>query len=225
MKAPLPESQPARGRTSREEGREKLLDAAEQLFADHGFHGVPVRDITELAGTRLAEINDQFGGKQGLFKAVVNRRMALVNGDRLEQLAALAAAGPVEARVRGLVEAFAAPLLARSKEGPGWESYLRLIAQLNATRFSEMLLVVDQFNPIARHCIEHLHGIFPEVGERTLLNMYQFMVSTVMTVFANNYRMDSLSEGRLSSADFDANFPDMVEFTVGGMLRLGRSSA
>jgi AcrR family transcriptional regulator len=223
MKAAAPESQPARGRTSREEGREKLLDAAEQLFADHGFNGVPVRDITELAGTRLAEINDQFGGKQGLFKAVVDRRMGLINADRLERLAAQPATGTLEKRVRGLVEAFAAPLLERSKEGPGWESYLRLIAQMNATRFGEMLLVVDQFNPIAQRCIEHLGAIFPGVGERKVLNMYQFMVSTVMTVFANNYRMDSLSAGRLRSADFDANFPDMVEFVVGGMLRLGKT--
>lgn len=225
MKAIVPEAQPAQGRTSREEGREKLLDAAEQLFANHGFNGVPVRDITELAGTRLAEINDQFGGKQGLFKAVVNRRMSLINGDRIERLAALAVAGPLEERVQGLVTAFAAPLLERSKEGPGWESYLRLIAQMNATRFGEMLLVVDQFNPIARLCMEHLRAIFPDVGERKVLNMYQFMVSTVMTVFANNYRTDSLSEGRLSSADFDASFPDMVDFAVGGMLRLGRVSS
>lgn len=224
MKAAIPESRPARRRTSREEGRERLLDAAEQLFADHGFHGVPVRDITEQAGTRLAEINDQFGGKQGLFKAVVERRMALINADRIERLATLVPTGPLEERVQGLVEAFATPLLERSKEGPGWACHLRLIAQLNAARFGEMLLVVDQFNPIAKRCIDHLRALFPDVAERHILNMYQFMLSTVMTVFANNYRMDSLSEGRLSSADFEANFPDMVDFAVSGMLRLGRGN-
>jgi AcrR family transcriptional regulator len=33
-------------------GRKRILDAAEQLFAQRGFYGVPLRDITQAAPRR-----------------------------------------------------------------------------------------------------------------------------------------------------------------------------
>ncbi|WP_317616336.1 TetR/AcrR family transcriptional regulator [Paracoccus mutanolyticus] len=51
-----------------------LLDAAEALFADHGYFGVSVRDITDRAGLRLAAVNYHFESKEGLFaKGTGNR--------------------------------------------------------------------------------------------------------------------------------------------------------
>ena len=47
--------------------RQRLLDAAERLFAEHGFHGVSLRTITAEAGMNLAAANYYFGGKEGLF--------------------------------------------------------------------------------------------------------------------------------------------------------------
>ena len=55
--------------------RDRLLDSAEELFAARGYFGVSVRDITEHAGTRLAAVSEQFGGKEALFRAVLVRRI------------------------------------------------------------------------------------------------------------------------------------------------------
>ncbi|MGH8309797.1 MAG: TetR family transcriptional regulator, partial [Steroidobacteraceae bacterium] len=40
---------------------DRILDAAEQLFARRGFHGVSVRDITSEAGVDVALVNYHFG--------------------------------------------------------------------------------------------------------------------------------------------------------------------
>lgn len=53
------------------ETRDQLIDTALRLFAIHGFHGVTTRMVTKEAGANLAAINYHFGGKQGLYTAVV----------------------------------------------------------------------------------------------------------------------------------------------------------
>ncbi len=64
--------EPAAERKSRGVGtRQQLVDAALGLFASHGFDGVTTRTLTRAAGANLAAINYHFGGKRGLYHAVV----------------------------------------------------------------------------------------------------------------------------------------------------------
>ena len=53
----------------------RLLDAATQLFAQKGYAVTTVRDITSDAGTNLNAINYYFGGKRGLYQAVMTREI------------------------------------------------------------------------------------------------------------------------------------------------------
>ena len=55
--------------------KNKILDAAEQLFADKGFNGTSLREITGAAGVNLAAVNYHFGSKKELIKAVMSRYM------------------------------------------------------------------------------------------------------------------------------------------------------
>lgn len=50
-----------------------LLDAAEQVFAEKGFAGSSVREITARAGVNLGAINYHFGSKAALYEAVIAR--------------------------------------------------------------------------------------------------------------------------------------------------------
>src|ERR1700682_4485329 len=92
-------------------GKERILDAAERLFARHGFYGVSVRDITEEAGVDVALVSYHFGGKRELFTAVFQRRAELLNPERLAMLEEVRrAALPGVPTVGGLVNAFPSPL-------------------------------------------------------------------------------------------------------------------
>ncbi len=44
--------------------KRKILDAAEQLFAEHGFKETSLRTITSKAGVNLASVNYHFGDKK-----------------------------------------------------------------------------------------------------------------------------------------------------------------
>ena len=66
--------------------KERILDAAEQLFADFGFAGTSLRGITTLAGVNLAAVNYHFGSKDSLIESVFARRLGPLNAERLAGL-------------------------------------------------------------------------------------------------------------------------------------------
>jgi AcrR family transcriptional regulator len=66
--------------------RERLLDEAERVFAERGFSGASVREITDAAGANLAAINYHFQSKENLYAAVFSRRFAHVHEEFLARL-------------------------------------------------------------------------------------------------------------------------------------------
>ncbi len=63
-----------RGRVHDAEGaREAILNAAEQVFAEHGFDGARVDAIAETAGYNKSLLFQYFGDKLGLYAAVLRR--------------------------------------------------------------------------------------------------------------------------------------------------------
>jgi AcrR family transcriptional regulator len=65
---------------------ERILDAAETLFAQHGFAGTPIRDIAARVELNPASLYNHFPGKQELYEAVLDRGLRPV----FEMLAGLA---------------------------------------------------------------------------------------------------------------------------------------
>jgi AcrR family transcriptional regulator len=53
--------------------RERILEAALELFAAHGFAGTSTRQLGARAEVNVATLNYHFGGKQGVYDAVVVR--------------------------------------------------------------------------------------------------------------------------------------------------------
>ncbi|MEO6087947.1 MAG: TetR family transcriptional regulator [Umezawaea sp.] len=89
--------------------RTQILDAAEHLFAEHGFRGASVRAITDLAGANLAAVAYHFGSKAGLLAAVIRRVVEPINAAQRTGLDRLLTRTP-DPSVADLVEAFAGPL-------------------------------------------------------------------------------------------------------------------
>ena len=50
---------------------ERIIAAAGELFADHGYHGVTVRDIVRKAKTHQSALNYHFSGKEGVYREVL----------------------------------------------------------------------------------------------------------------------------------------------------------
>jgi AcrR family transcriptional regulator len=58
--------------------RERILDAAEQVFAEKGLAAAPVRDIAARVGLNPASLYNHFAGKEELYEAVLERGLTPV---------------------------------------------------------------------------------------------------------------------------------------------------
>lgn len=109
--------------------RQRLVKAAEQLFAERGVEGVSLREITATAGVRNSTaLQYHFGDRAGLLRAVLARHHGDVEADRHARLDAWEAAGADD--LRGLVGAFVRPAAAKLADPDGGREYLRILAQL-----------------------------------------------------------------------------------------------
>lgn len=71
-----PKTKRASRRVGQLENRcQRFVEVAEQLFLEHGFAGTSVNEVVRLAGGSLATLYAEFGTKDALFEAVMNRRV------------------------------------------------------------------------------------------------------------------------------------------------------
>ncbi|MBB3141143.1 TetR/AcrR family transcriptional regulator [Halomonas organivorans] len=56
--------------------RERLLDAARDVFLEQGYAAASVNEVVARAGGSLATLYKQFGNKEGLFTAAMERHVA-----------------------------------------------------------------------------------------------------------------------------------------------------
>jgi AcrR family transcriptional regulator len=83
--------------------RQHILEAAEQVFAEHGFDSSKLQDISKLAGVSMGTIYAIFPGKEDLFRAILSER-----GRELLQVARDGAHSHTDPRVAldGLIAAY-----------------------------------------------------------------------------------------------------------------------
>lgn len=92
--------------------RDRILNAAEQLFAQHGHKHTTMRQITSTANVNLSAVNYHFGSKEALVQAVFKRRLNAINEERLQIIERLehdAKGAPL--KPSQIVEGFFGPLV------------------------------------------------------------------------------------------------------------------
>jgi AcrR family transcriptional regulator len=64
--------------SSKVQTQQRILDAAQSLFAESGFNDTSLRQITTKAEVNLASVNYHFGSKKELIQAVLQRYLQIV---------------------------------------------------------------------------------------------------------------------------------------------------
>lgn len=203
-------------------GKERLLDAAEQLFAQHGFDGVSVRDITEAARVDVALVSYHFGGKRELFASIFRRRAERLNADRSTVLdRALEAARPGLPDIEQLINAYVQPMLQLSQgDDPGWNYYFQIVAQVSNSPHWAPELMTQHYDPEADKLIRALRASLPGVPPAQIYWAIQFLSGTVCMTFAQTGRIDRLSGGLCVSTDLRTALERLVPFAAAGFRAL-----
>lgn len=198
------------------ETRDRILDAAERLFAAHGFDGTSMRQITEAAGVNLAAVNYHFGSKEDLYAQVFVRRIVPINARRvelLEQAAALAGDHPVP--LAAIFDSFIRPVFELTEGAP---SFLRLLARNVGAPPPFMAQVMEtQFRPMIQRYGKFLRDALPHLPPKTLFWRMHFVVGATLHCASHHLTIDRLSEGLCQTSDVDDLLRHLIDFAVAGM--------
>jgi AcrR family transcriptional regulator len=214
-----------RSRKTGKPTKERLLDAAERLFARKGFYGVSIRDITRAAKTDVSMANYHFGSKQNLLAAVVARRAEVLNDDRLELLEETRRrCWPAAPTPEQLIEAFLRPISERARLGdPGWNSYFALVAEVNnSSEWSG--LMTEHYDRFIQAFMAALAEAMPGCPEQDLYWGYHFFSGALTLTFAQTGRIDRLSQGLCQSSNVDELYNRMITMFAGGFRALAANA-
>lgn len=208
------------------ETRQRILDAAELLFAESGFDGSSLRDIAGKAGVPVALVNFHGGSKHQLYTRIVARRADQLSDLRLRALHGLKA-GSEPVNLTAVLQCFVGPYLERATHGgPQWLAYARLVAQVSADRKWNH---ISQrcFDPTAKLFIDEIAAFFPGCDREAVAAGFVFTVSAMLALATSMWRVEALSDSaaRPEPTALAGWTAFLVDFAEGGLRRAVVASA
>ncbi|AOY95860.1 TetR family transcriptional regulator [Cupriavidus sp. USMAA2-4] len=193
--------------------RERVLDAAERLFAEGGFDGVSMRDIAAAAEVGLPLIVYHFETKAKLYRALFERRKTVLEA-RLAALHAPVAEG--EDPLEHIVRAFVEPVMRIQDSAPGI-AYAKLVArEASDPRESERGIVTDYFDPFAKEFVRAIRKVLPGHPAGYAHWAYLFSVGALVTSVFDS-RIERISAGKVKAGDLRRKTAYLVTFIMAGI--------
>lgn len=202
------------------ESKRKLLDAAEQLFAERGFDAVSVRDVTNLAKANVAAVNYHFGSREGLISLVVMRHITPVNEERIARLDALEKKFPGKVvPLEEIIDAFVRPLAGFVRKSELSERlFCKLMGRIFAMQGQGMPEALEeQIRALSERFTKALGRALPELGQEDLIWRTHFLVGAMIHMLLNQEMLRRLTQGAAGSPTMDAVVGRFIRFAAAGL--------
>jgi AcrR family transcriptional regulator len=164
--------------------KERILDAAETLFAQYGFGGTSLRQVTSQADVNIAAVNYHFGSKENLVNEVFRRRMDEMSAQRLDRLKAAADADPAD--LDGILAAFVEPPLAMAQDRHGGGAFIRVIARAYAEKNDGLRrFLSEQYGHVLREFARAISRCLPGLSKEELYWRLDFLAGALTYAMAD----------------------------------------
>ncbi|MGI8561508.1 MAG: TetR family transcriptional regulator [Luteimonas sp.] len=164
--------------------KDRILGAAEELFAQHGFGGTSLRQVTSRADVNIAAVNYHFGSKENLVNEVFRRRMDGMSEVRLARLATAQTEYPGE--LEPILAAFVEPALALAQNRNGGGAFIRVIARAYAEKNDGLRkFLSEQYGHVLREFGKAIAGCLPGLGKEELYWRLDFLAGALTYAMAD----------------------------------------
>ena len=201
----------SQARLNHGEARERILEAAEKLFAVDGYDAVSFRDLTAAAGVSLSAIHYHFGSKEAVFAEVFARRSSLLTKRRLELLEAARRYGGRPPSLESILDAFLRPGFEVTR-GDRNDLFNRLRARVSLERGGTTREIVScAFDENDLIFIDELKAALPALTHEDVHWRFHFLVGAMIYTMSDSGQLEGLSGGACSPSDTDFALASMVQ--------------
>ena len=205
--------------------RTRILDAAEELFMQHGFEGTSMRLLTARASVNLAAVNYHFGSKHALIEAVFRRRLDPMNAARIAELAKLEANGNFSPEA--IIRAFVGPSLRLIEDAKGGgRNFIRLLGRTYTEPAKPLRVLIGQmYAPTMERYKAALERALPHMPREELVWRMHFMFGTLAYTLAATDTVQLIA-GCKPEDRYDAHLLEerLAAFLLAGLLAPLRAS-
>lgn len=164
--------------------KDRILGAAEELFAQHGFAGTSLRQVTSRADVNIAAVNYHFGSKENLVNEVFRRRMDDMTSLRLSQLKTALEKHPGE--LQPVLAAFVEPALAMSQDRHGGGAFVRVVARAYAEKNDGLRkFLSDHYGHVLREFGKAIATCVPGLSKEELYWRLDFLAGALTYAMAD----------------------------------------
>ena len=192
--------------------KQKILDAAEELFADHGFSETSLRMITAKAEVNLASVNYHFGSKKTLIQAVFDRFMQRFTTDLSIEMDRLDGAES-ELEVIDVLTTLIKPITQLDNLRPdGAGVFMNLLGRAYAeTQGHIRRFAMDRYSSVLRRFTQLLHTTSPKLLPMEMFWRLHFMLGSFIFTLAGHQALQEISE---SDYDQKVSIEDIIKRLV-----------
>jgi AcrR family transcriptional regulator len=197
--------------------RERILEVAERMFAEHGMSGVGLRAITTEANVNLASIAYHFGSKDGLLEALFAQRAAPIAQERLRLLAECLE-GNAKPKLEDILDAFLRPALTLGVQPQfGGPAFVKLRARLATEPETTTRKILSKaFDQSSRQFIDALIKALPQIPRAEIEWRFHFMLGAMFYTMADSGRIQALTNGRVDPGDVKRALHHMIPYLAAG---------
>ena len=164
--------------------KDRILHAAEELFAQQGFASTSLRQVTSRADVNIAAVNYHFGSKDNLVNEVFRRRMDEMSAQRLEALEAATRNAP--GQLEPVLAAFVEPALAMAQDRHGGGAFIRVIARAYAESNKGLRkFLSEQYGHVLREFAKAIDACVPGLGKEELYRRLDFLSGALTYAMAD----------------------------------------
>ncbi len=200
--------------------KQLVFNAAERLFALHGFQNVSVRDITAEAGVNLASVNYHFGSKDSLLFEIFRRRTQELNRERARMLHEANDRNGGKPPAREILTALFAPPLRWLDPANDKRISLQFLIRARSEGTAEIRDVLSTDVSHLKRFSDALLAARPDLAPEEVYWRLHFVLGMIhQNRFMELDRLHVLSDGLTREGDVDALLARMVDFAEAGFLR------
>lgn len=194
--------------------KERILGAAESLFAQRGFDGASLRQLTTAAGVNLAAVNYHFGSKEKLVEQIFRRRLDALNNSRLQALSLVE--GAETTTLEDVLSAFIRPALDLSHDESG-SLFMRVLARAFAEHDDTLRqFLSDNYGHVMRQFTAEFARLLPQLTKQELYWRID-LVSGALTHAMSGFGMIQRKSGVSELEHREETAQHLIRFAVAGL--------